>query len=376
MERRRLLMLTVLMVVYLCIGAAVFNALEANNEKERKNDLERDIDRFLGNNSCVSRQALHKLLFKASQDGELVYYILHNKTHLDRWDFSGAFGFSISVVTTIGFGNLAPHTMEGKVVVVIYAIMGIPLMLLLLAGIGEKLMLLFKRISKLKVCSTKPQVNRVVNALLIVVLGMVVGFVAPATLFHFIEEWHFLEALYFCFTTLSTIGFGDYIIGIHERKISEGALHETYEVVAYVWILFGLAYVSLSIKYISDLLLHNAKKMEKTVKKLEGTRLFRKVSDSSSKEDMDISAAPRLFRSSSAPDLSTATTTTTSSSSSSSSTRCILSQPGKSPPPTYSMTNGALSVSTDRITTERSGGALSTDEAPGCGVELLNVNHI
>ena len=58
-----------------------------------------------------------------------------------------------------GFGNLAPHTMEGKLLVVVYALIGIPLMLLLLAGIGEKLVLLFKRINKLNVCSNKPQVR-------------------------------------------------------------------------------------------------------------------------------------------------------------------------------------------------------------------------
>ena len=59
-----------------------------------------------------------------------------------------------------GFGNLAPHTMEGKVLVVVYALIGIPLMLLLLAGIGEKLVCLFKRINKLNVCSSNPQVVR------------------------------------------------------------------------------------------------------------------------------------------------------------------------------------------------------------------------
>ncbi|XP_070179577.1 potassium channel subfamily K member 10-like isoform X2 [Littorina saxatilis] len=276
MEPRRLLVLVGVMVIYLCVGAAVFNALEASNERARKDDLDKDINAFLGNNTCVSRALLYKLLFKASRDGELVYYILNNKTDLDRWDFSGAFGFSISVVTTIGFGNLAPHTMKGKVVVVVYALMGIPLMLLLLAGIGEKLVLLFKRINKLNVCSAKPEVNRRLNMVLIIVLGLVVGFIAPATMFHLIEDWHFLEALYFCFTTLSTIGFGDYIIGIHEQRISNGALHEIYEVVAYVWILFGLAYVSLVIKYISDLLISKAQKMEqKTVKKLEKVEIGR-----------------------------------------------------------------------------------------------------
>ncbi|KAK7505439.1 hypothetical protein BaRGS_00003184, partial [Batillaria attramentaria] len=142
----------------------------------------------------VNYSELVLLLRKASLDGELTFYIINNKTHLDRWDFSGAFGFAISVVTTIvfltpqtdpekkcfvlfvflnfrpgtvnlgayrdcvySFGNLAPHTMEGKVLCVIYALIGIPLMLLLLAGIGEKLMLLFKRIKRLNICSTQPQ---------------------------------------------------------------------------------------------------------------------------------------------------------------------------------------------------------------------------
>ena len=58
--------------------------------------------------------------------------------------------------------------------------------------------------------------------------------------------------------------------GIHETNIPEGAWHETYEVVSYVWILFGLAYVSLVIKYISDLLISKAKKVERsTVRRLE-----------------------------------------------------------------------------------------------------------
>ena len=60
------------------------------------------------------------------------------------------------------------------------------------------------------------------------------------------------------------------LAGIHEQKILEGAWHETYEVVAYVWILFGLAYVSLVIKYISDFFISKAQKMEqRTVKRLE-----------------------------------------------------------------------------------------------------------
>lgn len=45
---------------------------------------------------------MYKLLKKAVVDSEIVNYVVENKTHLDRWDFSGAFGFVVSVVTTIG----------------------------------------------------------------------------------------------------------------------------------------------------------------------------------------------------------------------------------------------------------------------------------
>ncbi|KAH9498244.1 hypothetical protein Btru_009447 [Bulinus truncatus] len=55
---------------------------------------------------CVNRTALYELLKKAVVDSEIVYYVVENKTHLDRWDFSGAFGFVVSVVTTIGYSYL------------------------------------------------------------------------------------------------------------------------------------------------------------------------------------------------------------------------------------------------------------------------------
>ena len=55
MEPRHLVVLMCVMVVYLCVGAAVFNALEARNERTRKEELERDIDGFLCEECCLCR---------------------------------------------------------------------------------------------------------------------------------------------------------------------------------------------------------------------------------------------------------------------------------------------------------------------------------
>lgn len=57
-------------------------------------------------------------------------------TH-EQWSFSGAFLYSLTVITTIGYGNIAPRTAEGKIATIFYAIIGMPLFLLYLSNIGK-----------------------------------------------------------------------------------------------------------------------------------------------------------------------------------------------------------------------------------------------
>ncbi|CAH2059402.1 unnamed protein product, partial [Iphiclides podalirius] len=60
------------------------------------------------------------------------------------WNFMNSFVYCLTLITTIGYGHIAPKTTYGRVATIIYAIIGIPLFLIVLADFGK----LFTRIIK------------------------------------------------------------------------------------------------------------------------------------------------------------------------------------------------------------------------------------
>merc|ERR1712038_912331 len=59
------------------------------------------------------------------------------QNYTQNWDYLQSVFFSTTILTTIGYGNIAPVTAEGRVFCIIFAIIGIPFTLSVIADVGS-----------------------------------------------------------------------------------------------------------------------------------------------------------------------------------------------------------------------------------------------
>uniref|UniRef100_A0A4W5RPC3 Potassium two pore domain channel subfamily K member 2 n=1 Tax=Hucho hucho TaxID=62062 RepID=A0A4W5RPC3_9TELE len=185
--------------------------------------------------------------------------------HSSLWDLSSSFFFAGTVITTIGFGNISPHTEGGRIFCIIYALLGIPLFGFLLAGVGDQLGTIFgkatARVEKMFVQWDVSQTKiRVISTVLFILFGCLLFVALPAAIFKHIEGWSALESLYFVVITLTTIGFGDFVAGGSEIEYLD-----YYKPVVWFWILVGLAYFAAVLSMIGDWLRVISKKTKEEV---------------------------------------------------------------------------------------------------------------
>ena len=116
----------------------------------------------------------------------------------------------------LGYGHITPETLLGQIVTVLYTIVGIPLTMLTLKTIGKmisKLVYDFVYAIETKVLSrTRPQnvkKKRVFVTFALMILTVCLGGLEGV----YVEGWTFVESFYTWFATLSTLGYGDYVLG-------------------------------------------------------------------------------------------------------------------------------------------------------------------
>ncbi|XP_076023889.1 potassium channel, subfamily K, member 13 [Genypterus blacodes] len=289
-DNARFLLLAVFIVVYLLCGAAVFSALEQPKEREAKERWAQRFEHFSQRNNLSKKDLLNFLrnYEEANVAGIRV------DTIRPRWDFTGAFYFVGTVVSTIGFGMTTPATIGGKVFLMFYGLLGCAATILFFNLFLERVITVIALV--LKSCHQRHK-NKAVLPLngrrlsvgsgggivggprqgkgedlsgwkpsvycVMLILGVAAILVSccASLMYSAAEGWSYLDSLYFCFVAFSTIGFGDMVSS--QRPSYDGYGTAAYRLGNFFLILTGVCciyslfnVISIVIKQVLNWLLH------------------------------------------------------------------------------------------------------------------------
>ncbi|CAF1454514.1 unnamed protein product [Rotaria magnacalcarata] len=220
---------------YLIIGACVFDALEDAPSIDRQRRFELKFAKFKLDHNMTNET------FRQLSD------LIMNKTIVrHKWQFYDSFYFSTVVLALIGYGHRILITTRAKVFCVFYAMLGIPMWLITFQSAGERLNSLLSYIlSRIKQSFHTKQTRTTEGELLIMesLLSIVILLIG-ACIFSKYENWSFFDSFYYGFITLTTIGFGDYVVLQKPGQDRTFIHHAEYFFFCMIFIFLGLTVVA------------------------------------------------------------------------------------------------------------------------------------
>ncbi|XP_076278082.1 TWiK family of potassium channels protein 7 isoform X1 [Lasioglossum baleicum] len=260
--------LLITLMLYTAIGGLVFRHIELPAELARLESLRANlrsqrhlfVDSISNNTDVlnmhtlvsVKLRAYEEVVQEAVQGGLKVGFVADTSDENDlppivteRWSVLQAVFFASTVLTTIGiltcslkdrlsnlsydlnisisgYGNVVPSTGWGRIFCILFAFVGIPLTLIVIAdwgklfagavvkiGLAVKSKLPFR--CSLSCIPTNLAGRRSLGALAAIVLLFLYLACGAGMFMLWEDDWDFFDGFYFCFVTMTTIGFGDLV---------------------------------------------------------------------------------------------------------------------------------------------------------------------
>ncbi|XDV43173.1 hypothetical protein PO909_011694 [Leuciscus waleckii] len=128
------------LILYAFLGAQIFQLIE-----KKTNDSEKIDDALV--RKVLETVQNHAELDNVTSTRESIRKILNESCvgKMQDWNFYTSLFFCCTVFTTIGYGQVYPVTHEGKLACILYAMVGIPLMLLVISDVGDILAVLLSK---------------------------------------------------------------------------------------------------------------------------------------------------------------------------------------------------------------------------------------
>uniref|UniRef100_A0A4W4HBL3 Potassium channel domain-containing protein n=1 Tax=Electrophorus electricus TaxID=8005 RepID=A0A4W4HBL3_ELEEL len=126
------------LIGYAVLGAWIFLAIEGRTnanirgEKEYRKFVRQVVDTVHNHSGMNLERLLDIVGQKILQDYKAVW-----SQRPQRWHFYGSLFFCCTVFTTVGYGDMYPVTLPGRIACILYAMVGIPLMLLVISDVGD-----------------------------------------------------------------------------------------------------------------------------------------------------------------------------------------------------------------------------------------------
>lgn len=248
------------LIIYAAVGGKIFQELESPSElaslQSHHTLLMNERELFLQsavNSSCDGMESLSLLL----RDYEVVLAEAVNAgisaadhNYTVSWDYIQSVFFTTTILTTIGYGNISPVTFHGRLFCIFFAIIGIPFTLSVLSDLGQILATIIGKVWEQYKEKVKPVLEKykilkeptwdkeediglsnnlaiALGSLLILICFLSIG----AYFFSVYEDINFFDAFYFCFITMTTIGFGDIVPSLHTDAAAYMLLSTVYIIV-------------------------------------------------------------------------------------------------------------------------------------------------